>query len=154
MNPFAQVLLVEDNQTTTFLHQRLLRRLGVAQQVVAVADGSQALVYLASCDAAAGNPYPTLILLDLRMPLLDGWGFLAAYRQLPLPQQQAPVIVLTVPVLSITDLQRLQPLVVAGILYKPLTAEKVEQMLAILGPTSPTSSKDKTGKQLLPVLIA
>jgi CheY-like chemotaxis protein len=154
MNPFAHVLLVEDNQTTTFLHKRLLRRLGVAQQVVAVENGSQALAYLASCDAAAKNPYPTLILLDLRMPLLDGWGFLAAYRQLPSSQRQAPVIVLTVSVLMAIELQRLQALLVAGIMYKPLTAEKVEQMLAILGTAYPTSSRDKTGKQLPPVLVA
>jgi hypothetical protein len=40
MSLFAHVLLVEDNQTTTSLHQW---RLAVGQQVVAVADGSQGL---------------------------------------------------------------------------------------------------------------
>jgi two-component system chemotaxis response regulator CheY len=36
---------------------------------------------------------PDLVLLDMRMPMMDGWSFAAAYRQLPGPR--APVIVLT-----------------------------------------------------------
>jgi two-component system, chemotaxis family, chemotaxis protein CheY len=36
---------------------------------------------------------PAAILLDMRMPVMDGWAFAAAYRQLPAPH--APIIVLT-----------------------------------------------------------
>lgn len=36
---------------------------------------------------------PTLILLDMRMPVMDGWAFARAYRELPTPH--VPIIVLT-----------------------------------------------------------
>ena len=54
--------------------------------VEAARDGTEAL-------ALAAVSRPDAILLDLRMPVLDGWGFLQAYRALPAPH--APVIVLT-----------------------------------------------------------
>lgn len=132
MSTLPRILLVEDDQTTSFLHQRLLRRLEVAKQMVLVTNGAQALDYLASLNEEADDLYPTLILLDLRMPVLDGWAFLEMYRQLPYPKRQAPVIVLAVPVLSVAELERLQELPVTGVLYKPLTAEKVKQLLRLL----------------------
>lgn len=137
----SHILLVEDDQTTSFLHQRLLRRLEVARQLIPVHNGAQALDYLASLNGEADHPYPTLILLDLRMPILDGWAFLDVYRQLPYPHRQAPVIVLAVPVLSVAELERLQELPVVGVLYKPLTAEKVEQLLRLLPEPSAASTR-------------
>jgi CheY-like chemotaxis protein len=130
MTTLPSVLLVDDDRTTNFLHERLLRRLALAEQLVAVTNGAQALAYLASLEGEgeAEQPYPALILLDLRMSVLDGWGFLTAYRQLPLRQQQAPVIVLAVPLLRVAELEDLQRLPVASVLYKPLTAEKVDQI--------------------------
>jgi CheY-like chemotaxis protein len=46
MSPLASILLVDNDQTATFLHQRMLRRLQVAEQLVAVANGAEALGYL------------------------------------------------------------------------------------------------------------
>ena len=45
---------------------------------MAVADGAQALAYLDTCGASV-----SLVLLDLEMPVLDGFGFLAARRRNP-----------------------------------------------------------------------
>ncbi|MGI4821128.1 MAG: response regulator [Janthinobacterium lividum] len=132
MTTLPSVLLVDDDRTTNFLHERLLRRLAVAEQIVAVTNGVQALAYLASLAGKAEQPYPSLILLDLRMSVLDGWGFLTAYQQLPLHQRQAPVIVLAVPLHRVAELEDLQRLPVTSVFYKPLTTEKVKQMLALL----------------------
>lgn len=141
MSSLPRILLVDDDQTTSFLHQRLLRRLEVAQQLVIVTNGAQALDYLVSLNGEANDPYPTLILLDLRMPIMDGWAFLEVYHQLPYPKRQALVIVVAVPALSVDDLGRLQELPVASVIYKPLTAEKVEQILSLL-PAPSLAAKD------------
>ena len=132
MSPLPRILLVEDDLVASFLHQRLLQRLDVAEELVAVANGAQALDYLTSLKEEGENPCPTLILLDLHMPILDGWTFLEIYGQLPFLQRQAPVVVLAVSMLSIADLERLQELPVAALLYKPLTAEKVKQLLRLI----------------------
>src|SRR5688500_4895322 len=55
-------------------------------RVALATNGEEALAVL---DAEM----PALILLDLRMPVLDGWGFMRAYRERPV--RPAPVVVLT-----------------------------------------------------------
>ena len=61
---------------------------------------------------------------------MDGFAFLEAYQQLPLARQRAIVIVMLTTSLHPTDVWRANLLPVAGFLTKPLTAEKVAQVLA------------------------
>src|SRR5688572_6465271 len=80
----APVLVVEDDADTRALVADVLREEGYA--VLEAADGAQALAW-------AREIAPRLIILDLRLPVLDGWGFARAYRALPGPH--APLLVLT-----------------------------------------------------------
>jgi CheY-like chemotaxis protein len=78
------ILVVEDNDALRRLLETLLRGAGYA--LATASDGRQALGYLARAEL------PCLILLDLRMPVLDGWGF--RREQLRDPRLAAiPVIV-------------------------------------------------------------
>jgi CheY-like chemotaxis protein len=122
-------LLVDDDPTTNYLNRRLLEQLDVSQQVMVALNGQQALQVLAAECTEASLTCPVLILLDINMPLLDGFGFLAAYQQLPLAKQRAIVIVMLTTSLHPRDLERLQQLPVAGFLSKPLNAGKVQQVL-------------------------
>ena len=74
----ARILVVEDNDLCREEWTAILCTEGY--HVVPLCDGQQALEYLAH------NPAPDLILLDMLMPVLDGWHFLK--------QVQAPVPVL------------------------------------------------------------
>src|SRR5437764_11672865 len=95
MGPAAQVprtvLVVEDNDVSREWLAILLRREGY--QVVALRNGQEALVFLAA------NPAPDLILLDMLMPVLDGWHFLEQLRksgQAP----PAPIVITTSTILT------------------------------------------------------
>ncbi len=126
MLPLPSVLLVDDDPTTNFLNKLLLTRMGVAQQVLVAENGEQALRTLGqACQSRANPACPRLILLDMNMPVLNGLGFLEAYRQLPLAQQQPIVIVMLTTSLHPADLDRARQLPIAGFLNKPLTREKV-----------------------------
>lgn len=123
-----RVLLVDDDQTTNFLNKLLLTRLGVTEQVLTAANGEEALRLLAQqCKDPA--TCPNLILLDMNMPVLNGLAFLEAYAQLPLAMQHVIVIVMLTTSLHPVDLARAQQLPIAGFLNKPLTAEKVADLL-------------------------
>ena len=123
-----RVLLVDDDQTTNFLNQLLLTRLGVAEQVLIAANGEEALRLLAQqCKGPA--TCPNLILLDMNMPVLNGLAFLEAYTQLPAVVQRCIIIVMLTTSLHPVDLARAQQLPIAGFLNKPLTEEKVQDLL-------------------------
>jgi CheY-like chemotaxis protein len=59
-----KILYVEDNEDNVYMLKRRLERAGF--EVVAAADGEQGL-------AVAHDQRPDLILMDLRLPVLDGW---------------------------------------------------------------------------------
>ena len=145
MSHSLRVLLVDDDQTTNFLNKLLLTRLGVAEQVLTAANGEEALRLLVQQGDGAAT-YPQLILLDMNMPVLNGLAFLEAYAQLPLAVRHAIVIVMLTTSLHTVDMARAQQLPIAGFLSKPLTAEKVADLLrAHFAAAGPEAISDSLG---------
>ena len=90
------VLLVEDEPAHARLIELNLRRGGVHNDIVKVADGRQALDYLFSKGDFEGIrvPEPLLVLLDLNMPLVSGEQVLRKMRENE-ATRRIPVVVLT-----------------------------------------------------------
>ena len=78
LNPLDQrlIVLVEDNPDDEMLTLRALKRNGIANPVVVLRDGAEALDFLLAPDA----PSPQLVLLDLKLPRIDGLDVLERLR--------------------------------------------------------------------------
>ena len=77
------ILVVEDNPDEEALTLRALLRSGIKSEVVVVRDGAEALDYLFGVGAYRGrdlNLMPTVVLLDLRLPKVDGLEVLRRLR--------------------------------------------------------------------------
>jgi len=77
------ILLVEDNPDDVKLTLRAFTRNKMLNPIVVARDGVEALDFLFARGAfveRAGKPLPTLVLLDLKLPKLDGMGVLKAIR--------------------------------------------------------------------------
>ena len=91
------VLLVEDNPDDEVLTLRALQRSNVGSEVVVVRDGVEALDFLFCRNAHADrDPHdlPQLVLLDLKMPKMDGLEVLRQLRAEP-RTRLLPVVILT-----------------------------------------------------------
>ena len=122
-------LLVDDDATTNYLNRKLLEKLDVTDQVLVALNGEEALQVLRAQCTEASRTCPALVFLDINMPQMNGFEFLRAYEQLPLPQRGAVVIVMLTTSLHPQDLERLQQFPVAGFLSKPLNKDKVNDVL-------------------------
>ncbi|MDB5079936.1 MAG: response regulator receiver protein [Chloroflexi bacterium] len=87
MKPVTHVLVVDDDAPIRDFVKATLEGEGYA--VITAENGSVALQLL----TGPASYQPDLILLDMRMPILDGWQFAKAYRDLP--GKKVPIIVLT-----------------------------------------------------------
>ena len=75
-----RILLVEDNPKDEALTLRALKKGNVANNVDVARDGAQALEYLFGNGAGPAPELPQLILLDLKLPKIDGLELLARIR--------------------------------------------------------------------------
>jgi len=91
------ILLVEDNEAHAELVMRGMRDQQVANKIHHVVDGEQALDYLfmrGSHVDPEQNPRPNLVLLDLRLPRIDGLEVLRTIKTTP-SLLRIPVVILT-----------------------------------------------------------
>jgi two-component system, response regulator len=91
------ILLVEDNPDDEVLTVRALKKSNIANEIVVARDGVEALDYLFCEGAYKGRDarsLPHVVLLDLKLPKLDGLGVLRRLRADP-RTQLLPVVILT-----------------------------------------------------------
>lgn len=127
-----KVLCVDDDTISLTISQLLLKRTGFAQEVHTAIDGSEALAYFERLFAEEADPVaaaPELILLDINMPVMNGWEFLQEYN----PRFRDKLTNTHIVILSSTidpedfALAKQYP-VVAQFISKPLSVENLEEL--------------------------
>ena len=88
--PAQMIVLVEDNPDDQTLTLRALKKQNLANDIIVLSDGVEALDFLLDPE----RPLPNLVLLDLKLPKLDGLQVLRRLRAEP-RTQLLPVVVLT-----------------------------------------------------------
>jgi CheY-like chemotaxis protein len=90
----VEVLLVEDTRSDVELTKAAFEQAKLANRLSVVGDGQQALQYLRREGRYTKAPRPDLILLDLKLPIMDGYKVLAAIKS-DADLATIPVVVLT-----------------------------------------------------------
>src|ERR1051326_2388427 len=97
MTDRSTVLLAEDDLDDVLLTQIAFERARLANPLQVVRDGEEAIAYLRGEGAFADRerfPFPILLLLDLKMPKVDGFQVLSWLQSQP-PSLQVPVAIMT-----------------------------------------------------------
>jgi DNA-binding response OmpR family regulator len=92
MKEFLTVL-IEDDEDDVFFFQRAMQKVGWPGAIQILRDGSAAIAYLAGAHSAS-HPTPSLVILDLNLPIRTGLDVLQAFRACD-PDNTTPVVVLT-----------------------------------------------------------
>ena len=128
------ILLVEDNPDDAKLTLRAFKRNNMLNPIVVARDGVEALDVLFARGAyaeRAGKPLPALIILDLKLPKLDGLGVLKAVRG-DERTRLIPVVILTSSKEE-QDLIRSYSLGVNSYLRKPVDFGEFVEAVRVLG---------------------
>ncbi|MBU0704405.1 MAG: response regulator [Chloroflexi bacterium] len=127
------ILLVEDDPGHARLIEKNLRRSNITNEIVTVSDGQQALDYLFGEGEYTGNDRasPLLVLLDLNMPVLDG------YQVLKLMKANRRTKLIPVVILTTTDdareISRCYDLGAGIYITKPVEYQQFAEAISKLG---------------------
>jgi CheY-like chemotaxis protein len=127
------ILLAKDNEDYAVLFRRALLAARVDATLGVVRDGQEAVDYLSGAAPFTDrekHPFPKLLLLDLKMPRMDGFEVLSAVRQ-RLGLTQLPVVVLTHSD-NPADVKRAYELGATSYFRKPDSLEGLDEMIHVL----------------------
>jgi len=133
MAPLKRILLAEDNPHDVELTLTALEEHNLANEVVVVRDGAEALDYLRQRGQYAGHVHslPVVVMLDLKMPKVDGLEVLRQMREDPI-LKHIPVVMITSS-REEQDLVRSYQLGVNAYVVKPVDFEQFVESIKQVG---------------------
>ena len=131
MKKIKTVLLIDDDEPTTFINKKIIQSSGLIETIHTANSGLEALNFLGrKADQPNEILTPDLILLDINMPAMDGWEFLTEYKKLEITDPKAIVIVMLTTSLNPDDeLKAKEIKEVYGFKNKPLTKQMLEDIV-------------------------
>lgn len=119
--------LIDDDKIFTFLISKQMRLVNFCERLLVFNAGDEALDYLKSAIKIREN-MPSVILLDINMPVLDGWQFLDEFIKFDVPEKITIYIISS----SIDQADRLKAASyqeVSNFYIKPITNDDLIEML-------------------------
>ena len=122
------LMLIDDSKIDQKLYRRIVERSGKVGTILSYYMAHEALEALMAPD----GPRPDLILLDINMPRMNGFGFLEAVRS-NLGEEFCPVVVMLTTSLEPSDEDRARQFsCVRDFLNKPLTRDHIEKLVDLI----------------------
>lgn len=126
MNAKINLLVIDDDDINIFIIKKIVEKTGYEAKMVAKTNGQLAIDYLKELIDTA-EPLPHLILIDINMPILNGWEFLEAYEKLGI-EENIDMYMLSSSVYE-NDIEKAKTYkTVKGFISKPLSIERLIEL--------------------------
>ncbi len=123
------ILIVDDDIIYALMHKRMVELTGLPAQIRTAANGGEALALIQNCWTEQST-LPDVILLDLMMPGMDGFEFIAHFRKLQLPGIENVNLVVLSSSSDKRDVLKAHELGVNAYLIKPVSLESLKETMS------------------------
>jgi CheY-like chemotaxis protein len=120
------ILLVDDDSIANFLIERIVLSTGLARNISKALNGREALKVFT--EHSSGS-LPEVVLLDLNMPIMNGFEFLQAYNNLSFEDKDHVLIILVTSSNNPSDIEKAKELGIKYYLTKPISADTIKGIL-------------------------
>ena len=131
MRSIKNLFIIDDDEIFVFLAMKIIQSTGLVEKVQVFKDGEEGIEFLKSI-ADDQSQWPEIVLLDLNMPVMDGWEFLEEYNQLKPDMLSEIRLYLASSSISPHDIERSKAIkTVTDFIIKPFEKERFIDMLKI-----------------------
>ena len=132
-NSLECIILIDDDKITNYINKKIIKKANIDTHIMISSNSEDALLYLKklSLEQATNNenkiePRPSIIFLDINMPKMNGWDFIAEYKKLPDSTKNNIQITMLTTSVNPDDEKKASTLPeINYFLKKPLTKEKL-----------------------------
>ena len=131
----VSVLLVDDDEINNFISIKLIKKALLSTEIIACLNGKYAIDQLMDIQRVDPEKLPDYILLDINMPIMNGWEFLDEFKRLNVdPLGKCKIYIISSSVFS-NDINKARsyPLV-KDFISKPLNVEKIVELFKVEDP--------------------
>ncbi len=121
-------LIIDDDEDALFINEYIISKAQIGRKIYKADNVPNALSLLRKLKKEQ-KELPQVILLDIRMPVLDGFAFLQKFNRLPKHIREICKVIMVTSSVNLEDYQKaMENPNVIGYISKPLTLEKIESL--------------------------
>lgn len=127
MKKLERIILVDDDPFTNLYNEIILKQNNASENIIPFQKGKEAIEYLETKIDKVD-----LILLDINMPIMNGWQFLEHYQKLDEKKRATILVVMLTSSVNIADQKKAEKLqLVKKFINKPLNEEGVNEIIGL-----------------------
>ncbi|MGD1841410.1 MAG: response regulator [Thermonemataceae bacterium] len=127
MSKIATTCIIDDDPIFVFGAQKIMEMTDFSEKFIVFGNGQEAIEGLKPM-LSSDQPFPEVILLDLNMPIMDGWEFLDEF--ITIPREKAITIYIVTSSIDPEDIKRVKEYdVVNKYILKPVTVDALKEIL-------------------------
>jgi len=122
-------IVIDDSKLDCFIAEKIIRNTGRSENIRSYLDGAEALEYIKNTPIS-GDKTKTVLIVDIQMPVMNGFEFVEAFEKFPQELQDNYIIFVLSSSINENDLNRVRNYPsVKHFLNKPLTSNTLSALL-------------------------
>lgn len=127
---YKRIALIDDDPVINLIHTKIIKK-STDHQVIVYTNAQRAVEQFCTWLNSAPDLLPDVILLDINMPVMDGWEFLEAFQDIPAAARDRCKVFMLTSSINNEDIEKSKSYnTVLDFISKPLTAEKLKVMVS------------------------